>query len=97
MRKISFEEWIEKFLKENKINKLDTFEVETNGKKHIFTVNNIIDVIKVTNEQEQNEIIKMFEKIVNVKGSIKDYMMCLSVAFINAYEQSNIEENEETI
>lgn len=97
MKNNNFEKWIDKFIKENNIDKSQTFEVTTNGKKHCFTIESVIDYIKIVSNEEQVAIQKMLERIVSNKGNIIDYFQCLSIAIISTTEDENMEENEETM
>lgn len=89
--------WIEKYLKKHGINKLETFDIEINGEKRTFSIENITEIIKMTSESEQDEIKKMLEKITDLNSNIKDYFMCLAAGFCYTLENSSQEENEEAM
>ena len=90
-----FSKWIEEFIKQNNIDITDVLELEKNGKKHYFTIEQIIEGIKLINENEQYEIREELEELAEQKEEIKDYFSNLAVGFINTLELD--EELEETI
>lgn len=93
MNKKEFSNWIEKYLREHSIDIHETFDIEVNGEKHTFSFKNVIEILKMTNENEQAEIKKMLEVISDSKSNIKDYFICLSIGFCHAVEQT-IEDEE---
>lgn len=95
--KKNFEIWIDKYLKEKNIDISEKFEIEHNKKKYTFSIEKVIDFIKLIDDKEQDHIKSMIETIDKTNGNIIDYFKCLSTAIINTYKVENIEENEETM
>lgn len=96
MKNNSFIKWIDEFVEENNIDKLQTFEIIKNKKQYCFTVEKVIDYIKIIDPEAQKTIKRMLEKIVKNKWSVVDYFQCLSVGVIATTEEY-AEENEETM
>lgn len=96
MNKNDFKKWIDDFIVKNNIDRFQTFEITTNGRKHIYTIENVIDYIKMISAEEQESIKRMLETIVNRKLNVVDYFQCLSVGIATTTDEL-YEENEEAM
>ena len=94
---MKFNEWIEKFISKNKIDKLEVLKIEKDFNTYYFTIEQIVGFLKIIEPQEQQEIKKMLEEMDENKEEIKDYFVCLAVGFINAMESETIEDTEEAM
>jgi len=97
MNNNNFEKWIKNFIKENKIDTSQNFKISKNGKIYSFTIGDVIGYIKLVSKEEKELIKQMLERIVKDKGNVEDYFQCLSMAIVNTYKESDIEENEEAM
>jgi len=95
MKNEKFNKWIDRFLEEKNIDRYELFTIEKNGNKHIFEIGHIVDSIKVTSSEEQEEIKKSLIKIDFVNGDIRDYIKHLANALINTYSSFSKKEIEE--
>lgn len=78
-----FTKWLNRFLDEKGYDLSEEFETENNdGIKMIFSYENVINSIKNTTEQEQNEIKNMLVMLDFNSADIKDYLRHLSKALI---------------
>lgn len=93
---MKFNEWIEKFISKNKIDKLEVLKIEKDFNTYYFTIEQIVGFLKIIEPQEQQEIKKMLEEMYENKEEIKDYLTCLAVGCINAMEDV-AEDNEEAM
>ena len=97
MHSKKFNQWLDKFLKEKEIDLKEIFIIEKNGNKHIFKIENVIDMIKLASSQEKEEIKKMFLKLDYESKNIKNYIKHLGNALVDTYEKIENEENEEAM
>ena len=59
---MKFNEWIEKFISKNKIDKLEVLKIEKDFNIYYFTIEQIVGFLKIIEPQEQQEIKKMLEE-----------------------------------
>ena len=93
---MKFNDWIEKFISKNEIDKLEVLNITKNSNDYYFTVEQVMEFLKIIEPQEQQEIKKMLEEMDENKEKIKDYLTCLAVGCINAMEDV-AEDNEEAM
>ena len=94
---MEFDEWLEKYISKNKIEKFEVLKITKNANDYYFTVSQVMEFLKIIEPQEQQTIKDTLERIDEDKEEIKDYFTCLAVGFINAMEDETIEENEEAM
>jgi len=95
MKNEKFNKWIDRFLEEKNIDRYELFTIEKNGNKHIFEIGHIVDSIKVTSSEEQEEIKKSLIKIDFVNGDIRDYIKHLANALVDTYSRAESEDIED--
>lgn len=93
---MKFNEWLEKYICKNEIDKLEVLNITKNSNDYYFTVEQIMGFLKIIEPQEQQEIKKTLEEMDENKEEIKDYLTCLAVGCINAMEDV-AEDNEEAM
>ena len=93
---MKFNDWIEKLINKNKIDKLEVLKIEKDCNIYYFTIEQVIGFLKIIEPEEQKEIKKMLEEMDENKEEIKDYLTCLAVGCINAMEDV-AEDNEEAM
>ena len=86
-------EWLEKYIFKNKIDKLEVLKITEDSNDYYFTVKQVMEFLKIIEPQEQQEIKKLLEELDEDKEEIKDYLTCLAVGCINAIE--NVAEDSE--
>lgn len=94
-----FNNWLDTFIEEKGIDLKQILEVKTEGNTHYFEVGNIIENIKATEPEEQEEIKKTIIKIDFYNGDVVDYFKHLAQAIAQNYEREiekkqEVEENE---
>ena len=72
--------WLDTFIDEKNINKHDTFEINKNGSLNIISYGSIIDHIKITSKQEQEQIKKTIVKIDFFNGDVLHFFRHLGQA-----------------
>lgn len=82
-----FNSWLDTFIEEKGIDLGQILEVKTDKNTHYFEVGNIIENIKATTSEEQEEIKKMIIKIDFYNGDVVDYFKHLAQALAQNYEQ----------
>ncbi len=90
---MKFNEWLEKYIFKNKIDKLEVLKITEDSNDYYFTVKQVMEFLKIIEPQEQQEIKKLLEELDEDKEEIKDYLTCLAVGCINAIE--NVAEDSE--
>lgn len=90
---MKFNEWLEKYIFKNKIDKLEVLKITEDSNDYYFTVKQVMEFLKIIEPQEQQEIKKLLEELDEDKEEIKDYLTCLAVGCINAIE--NVTEDSE--
>lgn len=96
--KSPFEQWLDTFIEEKGIDLNEIFSIEANGEVHFFELGNVIENIKATSIEEQEEIRKMIIKIDFHNGDAVDYFKHLAGALVQNYQnekQLNIQEDKE--
>lgn len=83
---MKFNEWLEKYIFKNKIDKLEVLKITEDSNDYYFTVKQVMEFLKIIEPQEQQEIKKLLEELDEDKEEIKDYLTCLAVGCINAIE-----------
>ena len=76
----NFNNWLDTFIDEKNINKHDTFEINKNGTLNIISYGSIIDHIKITSKQEQEQIKKTIVKIDFFNGDVLHFFRHLGQA-----------------
>ena len=76
----NFNNWLDTFIDEKNINKHDTFEINKNGTLNIISYGSIIDHIKITSKQEQEQIKKTILKIDFFNGDVLHFFRHLGQA-----------------
>lgn len=88
-----FDKWLDTFVEEKGIDLGQILEVKTDKNTHYFEVGNIIENIKATTPEEQEEIKNMIIKIDFYNGDVIDYFKHLAQALAQNYEQQTEKEN----
>ena len=76
----NFNNWLDTFIDEKNINKHDTFEINKNGTLNVISYGSIIDHIKITSKQEQEQIKKTIVKIDFFNGDVLHFFRHLGQA-----------------
>ena len=82
-----FNKWLDTFVEEKGIDLGRILEVKTDKNTHYFEVGNIVENIKATTPEEQEEIKNMIIKIDFYNGDVVDYFKHLAQALAENYEQ----------
>ena len=83
----SFNKWLDTFVEEKGIDLGQILEIKTENNTHYFEVGNIIENIKATTPEEQEEIKNMIVKIDFYNGDVVDYFKHLAQALAQNFEQ----------
>ena len=83
----SFNKWLDTFIEEKGIDLGQILEIKTENNTHYFEVGNIIENIKATTPEEQEEIKNMIVKIDFYNGDVVDYFKHLAQALAQNFEQ----------
>lgn len=82
-----FNNWLDTFIEEKGIDLEQILEVKTEKNTHYFEVGNVIENIKTTTPEEQEEIKKTIIKIDFYNGDVVDYFKHLAQALAQNFEQ----------
>lgn len=95
----TFDKWLDTFIEEKGIDIHNVVEVKTEQNTHFFEIGNIIENIKATTQEEQEQIKDMIVKIDFHNGDVVDYFTHLAKAlaenFDKQFEQEEKEVNKE--
>lgn len=83
----SFNKWLDTFVEEKGIDLGQILEIKTENNTHYFEVGNVIENIKATTPEEQEEIKNMIIKIDFYNGDVVDYFKHLAQALAQNFEQ----------
>ena len=83
----SFNKWLDTFVEEKGIDLGQILEIKTENNTHYFEVGNVIENIKATTPEEQEEIKNMIVKIDFYNGDVVDYFKHLAQALAQNFEQ----------
>ena len=83
----SFNKWLDTFVEEKGIDLEQILEIKTENNTHYFEVGNVIENIKATTPEEQEEIKNMIVKIDFYNGDVVDYFKHLAQALAQNFEQ----------
>ncbi len=97
MCKDNFNEWLDNLVKENDIDILETYIIKKDGKSHYLTIKQIMDCLKLLSEEEKIHTQNTMEEVLEKGRTVKDYLLYLGLGCINTLNESNSEENEETM
>ena len=91
----SFDEWLDTFIEEKGIDLDEIFSIESNGESHYFELGNVIENIKATSKEEQEEIRKMIVKIDFHNADVVDYFKHLAQALVDDYQNGRNQDIQE--
>ena len=60
---MKFNEWLEKYIFKNKIDKLEVLKITEDSNDYYFTVKQVMEFLKIIEPQEQQEIKKLLEEL----------------------------------
>lgn len=86
-----FDKWLDTFIKEKGIDLDEIFSIESNGETHYFELGNVIENIKATSKEEQEEIRKMIVKIDFYNADVVDYFKHLAQTLVENYQNDRDE------
>lgn len=92
--KSAFDKWIDTFIEEKGIDLEQIIEIKTETNIHYFEVGNIVENIKATTSEEQEQIKQMIVKIDFYNGDVIDYFKHLAQALAKNYEQERQKEEQ---
>lgn len=91
----AFNKWLDTFIEEKGIDLKQVIEIKTEDNIHYFEIENIVDNIKHTTPEEQEEIKNVIVKIDFHNGDVIDYFKHLAQALAKNYEKADSEEIKE--
>lgn len=97
MRRNNFDKWLDKLVKERKIDVLEVYTIKKDGKSYELTIKQILECLKLLEKEEQRNIKRMLEEVIEEKESIKECLVCFGVGCVKTFNQINVEETEEAM
>lgn len=85
----AFNKWLDTFIEEKGIDLKQVIEIKKEDNIHYFEIGNIVDNIKTTTPEEQEEIKNVIVKIDFYNGDVIDYFKHLAQALAKNYEKEN--------
>jgi len=93
--KSEFDNWLDTFIEEKEIDPNESFTIQTPNNTHIFEIGNVIENIKATSKEEQEQIRDMIVKIDYSNGDVVDYFKHLANALAQNYEKGQEQEQKQ--
>lgn len=92
--KNNFDKWLDNLIKKQKINILDTYIITKDGKSREVTLEQILDCLKLLNDEEKIQTQKTIENVIQEEGSITDCLIYLGVGCMKILEEIELDDEE---
>ncbi len=92
--KSNFDKWLDNLIKKQKIDILDTYIITKDGKSREVTLKQILECLKLLNDEEKIQTKRTLENVIKEEGSITDCLIYLGVGCIKILEEIELEEEE---
>lgn len=90
--KSNFDKWLDNLIKKQKIDILDTYIITKDGKSREVTLKQILECLKLLNDEEKIQTKRTLENVIKEEGSITDCLIYLGVGCIKILEEIELEE-----
>lgn len=92
--KNNFDKWLDNLIKKQEIDILDTYIITKDGKSREVTLKQILDCLKLLNDEEKVQTQKMLEKVIKEEDSITECIIYLGTGCIKILEELEFEDEE---
>ena len=92
--KSNFDKWLDNLIKKQKIDILDTYIITKDGKSREVTLKQILDCLKLLNDEEKIQTQKTLENVIQEEGSITDCLIYLGVGCMKILEEIELDDEE---
>lgn len=97
MERNNFNKWLDKLVKESNIDVFEVYTIKKDGKSYDLTIKQILECLKLLKKEEQINIKRMLEEVIEENENVKDCLVCFRVGCVKTFNQINVEENEEAM
>lgn len=97
MERNNFNKWLDKLVKESNIDVFEVYTIKKDGKSYDLTIKQILECLKLLKKEEQINIKRMLEEVIEENENVKDCLVCFGVGCVKTFNQINVEENEEAM
>ena len=92
--KNNFDKWLDNLIKKQNIDILDTYIITKDGKSREVTLKQILDCLKLLNDEEKIQTQKTLENVIQEEGSITDCLIYLGVGCMKILEEIELDDEE---
>lgn len=92
--KNNFDKWLDNLVKKQKLDILDTYVITKDGKSREVTLKQILDCLKLLNDEEKVQTQRTLENVIKEEGSITDCLIYLGVGCMKILEELEQEDEE---
>ena len=92
--KNNFDKWLDNLIKKQDIDILDTYIITKDGKSREVTLKQILDCLKLLNDEEKIQTQKTLENVIQEEGSITDCLIYLGVGCMKILEEIELDDEE---
>ena len=92
--KNNFDKWLDNLIEKQELDILDTYIITKDGKSREVTLKQILDCLKLLNDEEKVQTQKMLEKVIKEEGSITECIIYLGTGCIKILEELEFEDEE---
>lgn len=92
--KNNFDKWLNNLVKKQKLDILDTYIITKDGKSREVTLKQILDCLKLLNDEEKVQTQRTLENVIKEEGSITECLIYLGAGCIKILEELEFEDEE---
>ena len=92
--KNNFDKWLDNLVKKQKLDILYTYIITKDGKSREVTLKQILDCLKLLNDEEKIQTKRTLENIIKEEGNITDCLIYLGTGCLKILEEIEIEDEE---
>lgn len=92
--KNNFDKWLDSLVKKQKLDILNTYIITKDGKSQEVTLKQILDCLKLLNDEEKVQTKRTLENVIKEEGNITECLIYLGVGCIKILEELEFEDEE---
>lgn len=92
--KNNFDKWIDSLVKKQKLDILGTYIITKGNKSREVTLKQILDCLKLLNDEEKVQTQRTLENVIKEEGNITDCLIYLGAGCIKIFEEIEQEDEE---
>lgn len=93
----NFDKWLDNLVKKQNIDIMEVYVIKKDGKSYEVMIKQILDCLKLLNNEEKMQTMNTLEKVLKEKGKILDCLLCLGAGCVKILNEVSLEEDEEAM